>query len=409
MLFTEGEDISGPWTSIERQDLMRKFYPELVEKYEESIKKPPKEKKTKGRKKKENADKQQQNDKPKRKYNRKPKQPKDAALSELNVSMKNLSFTNKEFNSSKAKLSVSINKLKRKIRNTAKSKVKNTIDSYLITHPPKKRKSSKLMNSLRDSFRNMSLRNNDSFNFGPLDAVSGNKENIIEDKHSFRNTSLLNNDSFSFDPLDAGGGNKENLKEAKHRFRHMSFLNNDSFNFDPLDAGSGNKENPKEDKHSFRHLSLLNNDSFNFDHLEADSDKENIKEDKHLLSMLNKSEESIDETDLSAIVDNIVSRAPTVTTAKVNSNFVKLIFESKQLPRKSILTQRFKQNNCSTPKNSPVRKSRRSSISKANTSYFFDILTDERDAFEISVEYKLETAPINLDCDATLEYSLHDV
>lgn len=355
---------------------MRKFYPELVGKYEESIKKPAIERKTRGRKKKENADNQQQNDKPKRKYNRKPKQPKDAALSELNVSMKNLSFTNKEFNSSKAKLSVSINKLKRKIRNTAKSKVKNTIDSYLITHPPKKRKSSKLMNSLRDSFRSMSLCNNDSFNFGPLDAGSGNKENIIEDKHSFRNTSLLNNDSY---------------------------------NFDPLDAGSGIKEDIKEDKHSFRHMSLLNNDSFNFDHLDADSDKENIKEDKHLLSMLNKSEESIDETDLSAIVDNIVSRAPTVTTAKVNSNFVKLIFENKQLPRKSILTQRFKQNNCSTPKNSPVQKSRRSSISKANTSYFFDILTDERDAFEISVEYKLETAPINLDCDATLEYSLHDV
>ncbi|CAH2237461.1 jg12794 [Pararge aegeria aegeria] len=310
--FEEGDDVLGPWTSVERQDLMRQYYPDLVEKYEESIKKPPKEKKTRGRKKKDNPDQfQEQNNKPKRKYHRKPKQLKDAALINLNESLRNLNLTNKEFNSSKSNVSVSINSLKRKIKNSTKIKNKNTIESYL--QPRKKRKSSKLMQSLRNSFKN----------------------------------------------------------------------DNDPFNPQYFEA--------------------------------ADNDKENINKEKHLLSMFNMSEEDMNENDLSAIVDNIVSRAPTVTTAKVNSNFVKLIFENKQLSRMSTLTQKFGQNNCSTPKNSPPKKGRhvtnasiRSSTSKANTSYFFDKLTDERDAFEISMEYKHKIACINLDCDATLDYSVLD-
>ncbi|XP_069354397.1 flap endonuclease GEN isoform X3 [Maniola hyperantus] len=318
--FEEGDDILGPWTSVERQDLMRKYYPDLVEKYEETKKKPPKEKKPKGRKKKENQ--QEQNDKPKRKYTRKPKQLIDVMLSNLNESVKNLSLTNKDLNSSKANVSVSVNKLKRKIKNNAKSKPKNTIESYL--QPRKKRKSSKLLQSLRNSFRNMSIENNEPLSLKYLDAA----DTDIENRH------------------DKTG------------------------------------------------------------------------DDMHLLSMLNMSEEDINENDLSAIIDNIVSRAPTVTTAKVNSNLVKLIFENKQVLRKSTLTQRFHQNNCSTPKNSPVRKSchetnasRRSSISKVNTSYFFDKLSDERDAFEMSMEYTRQhkIVSINLDCDATLDYSLMDV
>ncbi|XP_047534566.1 flap endonuclease GEN [Vanessa atalanta] len=307
--FEEGEDTQGPWTSIERQDLMRRYYPDLVEKYEESIKKPPKEKKTRGRKKKDpDSEDVDQNVKPKRKYNRKPKQVKDIAMSHLNESMKNLSLTNKDLNCSKAHVSVCVNRLKRKMKNSTKTKVKNTIDSYL--KPLKKRKS-KLTETLNNSVTNIAIANN-------------SLDNILGD---------------------------------------------------------------------------------------VDHNKENISDDKHLLSILDMSAEDVNDIDLSDIVDTIVSRAPKVTTTKVNSNLVKLIFENKQINRKSIFANRLHQN-CSTPKSSPVRKrnmniSKRSSISKVNTSYFFDKITDECDAFEMSLEYKYNS--VHLDCDATVNYSLPKV
>lgn len=271
---------------------MRQYYPSLVEQYEESIKKPPKEKK--GRKKKEQTD--NKSDKPKRKYNRKPKQVQDIAMSILNDSLKNMSISKKpdHHNSSKANVSVSVNKLKRKLRNNTKTKM-NTIESYL--RPSKKRKSKK------DSFYNT------------------------------KNSSIVKTANQSQNCFD---------------------------------------------------------------------DKENSIT-KHNLSIFDMSE--VQDSDLSDIVDQIVSRPPTVTTAKVNSNLVKLIFENKQM--KSVINQ-FHQN-CSTPKGSPTRSfhtKRRSSISKINTSHFFDKLTDERDAFEISLQYKDDVV---VDSNDTLDYSLPDL
>lgn len=49
--FEEDEDPSVVWTSTERQDLMRQFYPKIVEAFEESIKKPLKAKKSRTKKK----------------------------------------------------------------------------------------------------------------------------------------------------------------------------------------------------------------------------------------------------------------------------------------------------------------------------------------------------------------------
>lgn len=302
---------------------MQRYYPDLVEKYEESIKKPPKEKKSKGRKKKDQDPTGDQHVKPKRKYNRKPKQIADLAMSNLNESMKNLSVTNKDLNSSKAHVSVCVNKLKRKLKNNTKTKAKNTIESYL---KPSKRRKSKLTDTLNLSVKKTSIANN----------KLPNKvyENLEVDKENLQS----------------------NIKSSQ------------------------------------------------------------LSEDKHFLSMLDSSGEDINDIDLSDIVETIVSRAPKVTTAKVNSNFVKLIFENKQLNRKSLHAQRLHQNNCSTPKSSPVRKSlyrdmtasRRSSIPKVNTSYFFDKITDECDAFEMSMEYKYDSN-VHLDCDMTVNYSLSEV
>ncbi|CAH2099821.1 unnamed protein product [Euphydryas editha] len=321
--FEEGEDLQSPWTSIERQDLMRRYYPDLVEKYEESIKKPPKEKKSKGRKKKDQNPDADQNAKPKRKYNRKPKQITDLAISNLNESMKNLSVTNKDLNSSKAHVSVCVNKLKRKLKNNTKTKAKNTIESYL---KPIKRRKSKLTDTLNFSLKNTSIANNNLSN--------KMYENLEVDKENLQS----------------------NVKPSQ------------------------------------------------------------LSEDKHFLSLLDSSGEEINDIDLSDIVEKIVSRAPKVTTAKVNSNFVKLIFENKQVNKQFIRVQRLHQNNCSTPKTSPIRKSiyrdmnasRRSSISNVNTSYFFDKITDECDAFEMSIEYKYNSNVL-LDCDTTVNYSLSKV
>ncbi|XP_045506082.1 flap endonuclease GEN isoform X1 [Colias croceus] len=304
----EGEDISDVWTTTERQDLMRKYYPDVVESFEESIKKPPKVKKARGRKKLDdkeiNQNKSNASVKPKRKYTRKVKKQTDI-VSELNHSLKNLSLTRTtEANNSKLNVSVSVNKLKRKMKNNSKGKCKATIESYFVAK--KKRKSN------ASSFR------------------------------KFKDTSLVK------------------------------------------------LEYP--------------------DHKKLDDEKENIN-DKHLLNTLDMSAEEIPESDLSDIVDNIVKGAPTFTTAKLDSNLVKLVFKNNlERRRMSVMSEIKFNNNCSTPKYSPKKNifnfSRRSSVNNANTSYFFDKLS-ERDAFEMSLEYKHKSAII--DADATVDYSLPDV
>lgn len=300
---------------------MRKYYPEIVEAYEESIKKPPKEKKTRTRKKKENDN--PNPEKPKRKYNRKPKtiQPID----NLNSSMKSLDLKAKETNTSALNVSVNVNRLKRKVKNNTK-KGQKTLNSFIAIK--KRRTSNKLMNSLRKSLKNMSLTCD----------VSNNMYNV----------------PFSDD---------------------CKFLD---------DECVSNKEN---------------------------------KVNAHYLSLLNKTEGETSEGDISDIIDQIISRPLEVKTAKVDNKLLRLVFEKYSTPkkmsmRKSILTQIY--NNCSTPRDSPVRKSHfrfssnsnnNSMIGKVNTSYFFDKLTEDGDAFEMSLEHK---GPVVLS-DSTVEYSLPDV
>ncbi|CAK1548486.1 unnamed protein product [Leptosia nina] len=277
----DGEELSDIWTTTERQDLMKEFYPDIVDTYEESIKKPVKAKKTRGEK-KGNVE----TDKPKRKYTRKPKlgDDVDAHISEINKSMQNLSISKKtEFDNSKLNVSVNVNKLKRKIKNSRKTK---GIENYLV----KKKKK----NSLRYSI----------------------------------------------------------LKE------------------DQTNKDLGNQ-----------------------------SEKE-----LHLLSMLDCTGD-IYESDLSLIVDNIVTAAPSFTTATLNSNLVKLVFENKlEKQRKSILADG--KLSCSTPKSKGIFNFSRTSVSEENTSHFFDKL-GERDAFEISVEYKHKSAVVVY--DESLDNSLPDI
>ncbi|KAJ2946344.1 hypothetical protein O0L34_g12381 [Tuta absoluta] len=331
----EGEDPSVPWTTTERQDLMRKYYPELVDTYEESVKKPVKEKKGRGRKKLK-EDGEDKTEKTKRKYTKKVKQ--IDILANISNSMKNLSVTdklfdeinmspskpnvsfsqNKELNTSKSNVSVSVNKLKRKLKT---KKTQKTIDSFIAN---KRRKSTqKSVQSLRHSLKNMSI------------------------------------------------------------------------NYDE----------------QLQHSNV---------------DKENIRESKHLLSMLDMSDNDIYESDLSDIVEKIVTRAPLTKTAKVDNNLYRLVFD-KSTPKKnrrSILS--VIQNNCSTPRDSPLRRKpsfwnnsatskvntswNNSITSKVNTSYFFDKVSEDRDAFELSMDYKHKSAlVISLDCDTTVDYSLPDV
>ncbi|XP_059049054.1 flap endonuclease GEN isoform X2 [Achroia grisella] len=313
--FEEDEDPLLPWTSTERQDLMRQYYSEVVESYEDSIKKPPKVKKARAKKKDKDD-----NEKPKRKYNKKVKKLIDTDIINLSDAMKSLNVSTKvpELNSSKTNVSVSVNKLKRKLKTNTK-KGQKTIDSFITT---KKRKSiKKAMHSLRRSLDNMSLIT---------------KPNEFECH--------------------------ENINE-----------------------------------------------------------KENRNETKNLLNLSNLSTDNIQESDLSDLIDNIVTRSPITKTATVDNNLVKLIFNTKySTPKKPIRKSMLKEihNNCSTPKDSPIR---RSSITRnpnnfnivihsdINTSYFFDKFTDERDAFEISMEYKHKSAIMCLDCDQTIDYSLPDV
>ncbi|KAH9634117.1 hypothetical protein HF086_001319 [Spodoptera exigua] len=310
--FEEGEDPSIVWTTTERQDLMRKYYSDLVEAYEESTKKPVKEKKTRGRKKKEDTD-NANPDKPKRKYNRKPKN--IDPVDNINASIKSLGLKDKETNSSILNVSVKVNKLKRKIKTNTK-KGQKTLNSFIVN---KKRKANdKLIQSLRQSFKNMS---------------------VCDDYMS-----------------------------TPHK-------NDDKFN----EILSDNKEN---------------------------------KLSAHCLSLLNKTGDESDG-DLSAIIDEIVSRSPELKTVPIDNKLVRLVFEKYSTPkkmsmRKSVLNQIH--NNCSTPRDSPVRKkslrfsSNNSMISKVNTSYFFDKLTEDGDAFEMSLEHK---SVVQL--DSTVEYSLPEV
>ncbi|XP_075982140.1 XPG-like endonuclease isoform X2 [Anticarsia gemmatalis] len=369
--FDEDEDPLVAWTTVERQDLMRKYYPDIVEAYEESIKKPPKEKKTRARKKKEPDN----PDKPKRKYNRKPKNVAEV----LQESMKAA-----EPNSSVLNVSVPVNKLKRKIKNNTK-KGQKTITSFIASK--KRRTSKKLMQSLGQSFKNLSLHCDEDMN------------------------PVVKNDYLD-DLFDA----KENIN-------------------------------------------VNNVPSSNVPNFELDGN--------HYLSMLSKTDD--DGLDLSDIIDKIVKRPTETKTAKVQNNLVKLVFDKYSTPkkisnRKSILNEVH--NNCSTPNdspiakrkfrfsmNSPVQKSnfnstpnnslvgkskfrfstnspihkndfevfknssiRKSSfnvgscnnsvIGKANTSYFFDKLTEDGDAFEMSLEHK---SAVVIHLDSTVDYSLPDV
>lgn len=292
---------------------MRRYYPEVVDAYEESIKKPPKEKKTRVKKKKEDDN----PDKPKRKYTKKIKKVIDTEMVNLSGSLRKLDLSNKvcELNSSKANVSVSVNKLKRKLKTNSKKKQK-TIESFIA----KKRKKSceKSLNILRFSFKNMSIKDDVYLDTFP-------NENICDDKEN------------------------------------------------------------------------------------------------HLLSMLDATVDDDNESDLSDIIDNIVSRSTNVKTAKVNNNLVKLVFQNKfSTPRKSVLRKSILSeihNHCSTPNGSPIRRNsfnfksnvlNSSCQSKVSTSYFFDKLTEDRDAFEMSIEYN-KSVIASKDCDTTVDYSLPDV
>lgn len=271
---------------------MRKYYPDLVETYEESIKKPVKVKKTRQKKDKENQD----PDKPKRKYNRK-KKVEDLEI--VNNSLKRLSL-DATGNTSKAQVSISVSKLKRKLKNNVKTK---HIDSYFKS---KKRKCS---------------------------------------------TSKIH---LSFQKCHKSSKSDEPISNLLNLSRKMETMKN--------------------------------------------------------LSFFNSSTEEVDISNLSDIVDQIVTRGSDIKTASVNNNLVKLIFEKNIAIHKKSAQRNFIQNYCSTPKSSPRKKrsidiSKR--LSKVNTSYFFDKLTDDCDAFEMSVEHKAND--VNYDCNVTVDCSLPDV
>lgn len=171
--------------------------------------------------------------------------------------------------------------------------------------------------------------------------------------------------------------------------------------------------------YSFKNLSLkcsTNDDPYEIMINSKTDDKENKAENKHLLSTLNVSDSDFPENDLSDIIDKIVNRAPVTKTAKVENNILKLVFDKYSTPKKcrgkkSVLKEI--RNNCSTPNDSPIRRSsfrfanmsNNSLKSTVNTSYFFEKWTDDRDAFELSMDLKHNS----LDCDVTVDYSLPDV
>ncbi|XP_045529784.1 flap endonuclease GEN isoform X1 [Pieris brassicae] len=336
----DGEVMADIWMTLERQDLMKEFYPELVERYEESIKKPPKVKKTREKK---PAD--PKTDKPKRKYTRKQK------ISNLNSSMKNLSLS-KSLN-----LSVSVNKLKRKIKRSAKG----TIENYL-----KKRKSS--LNSLS---RNESRKKLDK---GSKIAQGDQSADIVSRDYE-RNLETIRGLS--------GHGSKSRLvyeakevdyKKERKSINDLSNIEYDkSVNYNVVSTDSEGKYFEKGNTYGINAINKEIDISAAEDVVNKRSfAKDNFDNKENLIHILDTDIES----DLSGIVDDIVSKAPIFTTAKVNNNLVKLVFQK----RMDI--------NCSTPKNSP-QKSR-------NTSYFFDKLV-EGDAFEMSLD------------NDTVDYSLPDI
>lgn len=284
---------------------MRKYYPDLVESYEESIKKPKKAKKAREKKNKENEDPK----KPKRKDTKKKNNADGDVLDKIHNSLKRLSLDDTQLNTSKANVSVCVNKLKRKLRSNARKK--NTIETYVLN---KKKKYS---------------------------------------------VSKVGQCSFT--------GDKNTVNDSD--------------------------ENP---------LALPLNG--------ADAMMDNF-------SFFNASREDMNDSELSDIIDQIVTRAPSVKVASVNSNLVRLVFEgNKKLDRRSIVKQSLMQNNCSTPNSSPLGKKKKSInlskrgsfnvASKVNTSYFFDKLTDGCDAFEMSVE---NMAVKDIRGDLTVDYSLPEV
>lgn len=164
----------------------------------------------------------------------------------------------------------------------------------------------------------------------------------------------------------------------------------------------------KKKKKSLRN-SLVLSVRRSFKNLSIAEDKK-INKNKNFLSILNKSDE-LDHSDLSGIIETIISRSPVVETAKVENKTFKLVFDKYSTPtkfalRKTVLSDI--QNNCSTPKDSPKNSFNASMKSKLNTSYFFDKLTEERDAFEMSLDYKHNSAVI-VEYDKTLDYSLPEV
>lgn len=304
---------------------MRHYYPELVEAYEESIKKPVKEKKTKGRKKK---------DKKEDVFNK--KEVVDVINVDVNkpkkkhdVRVKNKMDTNRSHNST-ANVSVCVNKLKRKLK---AKKGQKTIDSFI--------------------------------------------------------------------------GNKRRKSNRK------------------LDASS--KVNFKTFAENFE---ALNSDKVAKNLIHVDNNKEN--ENIHRLSMLSLIDNNDDTNDASDIVESILHRNIETKFAQINNRIYKLVYNKNSTPKKSIsrksLTSRCI--DCSTPTESPIRKRSLKNISDicnrsydklneshknirdcsvSNTSYFFDKLTDERDAFELSMDYANKCKSGVISINSTIDYSLPDI
>lgn len=328
---SEGEDPSLPWTTIERQDLMRLYYPEQVEAYEESIKKPVKENKTKGRKKKDK------------------KEDVDVVIVDVNkpkknrnVSVKNKIDKNRSQNSTLGNVSVCVNKLKRKLK---AKKGQKTIDSFITN---KRRKSNRKLEA------------------------------------SFKMTS-------------------ENFPVNFDSFICNEFVKNCSI-----------------EKVNVYNVDVENNDENH--------------ENKHRLSMLSAMDKNDDTIDASGIVESILHRNIETKFAQINNRIYKLVYNKNSTPKKTVNRKSLASEciNCSTPTESPIKKpslknianiSNRSSdkinkkfknilnCSVNNTSYFFDKLTEERDVFELSMDYTKEykSAVISINSNSTIDYSLPDI
>lgn len=311
---------------------MRLYYPELVEAYEESIKKPVKEKKTKGRKKKDKKEDVDvvtvDADKPKK--NR-------------NVSVKNKIDKNRSQNSTLGNVSVCVNKLKRKLK---AKKGQKTIDSFITN---KRRKSSR---KLEASFKMTSK-------IFPV-----NLDSLISDEFA------------------------KNCSIEKDNVYNVDIENNDE-----------NHEN-HENKHRLSMLSAMNDDTI----------------------------------DASDIVESILHRNIETKFAQINNRMYKLVYNKNSTPKKTVNRKSLASVciNCSTPTESPIRKPSLKNIANIcnrssdkvneslknipncsvnNTSYFFDKLTEERDVFELSMDYtnKYKSAVISINSNSTIDYSLPDI